>query len=205
LPPKTIWAKSHIREVQDAIKATCDTTTFAAIPTLWKQSILDEIRDKLGQAFCKCKNGGPEPCSPANVRNEDGTVFVLLSNGPAKVFSNCLGNNTPPVALAAMINGMAVGRSGIIDRQWQVFRTNHSTGAKIRVTAGVISCEGLAIYAGTVMIPTVVGIEVFCADCGTVGCATAHAEAADELTNPENYNVYTLEIDSAHAACHKCS
>ena len=53
------WAKSDLREMQDRIKETCPDIEFEAIPegkVRWKQSFIDEIREKLGEAWCECED-----------------------------------------------------------------------------------------------------------------------------------------------------
>src|SRR5690242_2693726 len=61
--PGTIWRKSHIKQVQDALKATCDSISFNTIPDLWKQSIVDEINTAIGQAWCNCEPEDDD-CTP---------------------------------------------------------------------------------------------------------------------------------------------
>jgi hypothetical protein len=84
-----IWRKSDIREVQDRISETCEDITWDAIPALWKQSIIDEIREKLGEAWCDCDC--TQPCGDAGFTEQN--VQVVTANGchknPAKCYSPC--------------------------------------------------------------------------------------------------------------------
>jgi len=61
--PDHIWTKSDVLEVQGALQQTCPDISFDDIPDLWKQSIIDEINDAIGQAWCNCEpNWECVPC-----------------------------------------------------------------------------------------------------------------------------------------------
>jgi len=201
--PGTIWRKSHIRQVQDAIKATCDDITFGPVPDLWEQSIVDEINNKLEQAWCNC-----DECNHDTVMAENGMEFLLYDNGPPIVVSPCLGNDTPDIPLRDLINAMQFGQSGIVSRIWRVFRRNHRNDGGISqavIATGVITCEGIVNYAGSATVATAAGVFVSCSDCHSQVCADTLANAAAILGEPGNfYNTYVLVIDSTHADCADC-
>jgi hypothetical protein len=195
--PNTVWRKSHIQEVQDALKATCDQIEFSPIPDLWKSSILAEIEGKLSQAWCNC-----------DCKSEDGTTVVLYDNGPPKVVSPCLGTDTPDILLRSLINNLQAGRSGIVGRIWRVFRRNHrNDGAvtQVQLATGVLSCQGIVSYVGNATVSTAAGIGVNCFDCHDSACADSLANAAAHLGDPNIfYNTYALVLDCSGAVCFDC-
>ena len=77
--PNHIWAKSDIREVQDAIKQTCDTITFDEIPDRWEQSIIDDINDSLDDAWCDCEEECQDECD--NAGDPEFTEFTVTTSG----------------------------------------------------------------------------------------------------------------------------
>lgn len=118
--PSTIWRKSHVRQLQDAISATCNSIVFDAIPDLWKQSIVDEIRSKLTQAWCNSSDCGPEDVAAA--RAEHGLMMLVLSVIPG-VYSNCNGNPAAPDTTAcALVNGLPLAMPGFSGREWRLKR-----------------------------------------------------------------------------------
>ena len=49
------WAKAaDIVAAQNAIKQICNTITFADVPDLWKQSIIDEFNTAISTGWCNC-------------------------------------------------------------------------------------------------------------------------------------------------------
>jgi hypothetical protein len=199
-----LWSKDDIREVQDALKETCDDISFDTIPDLWKQSIIDEINTAIGQAWCNCEPEEDE-CTPTLAHSEDGMEIVLYDNGPPKVVSDCIGTNTPDILLKDLVNGVTFGIDQVFSRIWRVFRRNirNDGGTSlVSLATGVLNCHGVASYLGTATVSTAAGIGVGCFDCSSEGCATALADAASHLGDPEIfYNQYVLVIDSTGAVC----
>jgi hypothetical protein len=135
--------------------------------------------------------------------------FDLYSNGPPRVVSDCLGNNTPDIQLRDLINGMTFGSSGIYSRIWRVFRRNHRNDGGINTaleSAGIMDCHGTVTFTSDHPIPSTSGVFVSCfPDCFTEVCADTLANAAAELSGPGNfYSQYVLVIDSTHAVCGEC-
>jgi len=75
-----VWAKSDIREVQDKLKQTCTDISFDDIPDKWLQSIIDDINDAKGKAWCHCNpnNPGPNPWPPPVPPMPPGTTAVVI-------------------------------------------------------------------------------------------------------------------------------
>lgn len=210
--PQHRWAKSDIREMQDAIMETCPSITFDEINDLWRQSTIDEIREKLGQAWCDCEE---EDDCETDLANEHMSEFILYTGPPPRVLSPCYGDPGagPYVSACSLYDGMQVGRSGIYDRVCRVFlrvfwndgtTTIHPTNS-----VGHVSCEGIAecmvdqnLYSGPY------GPWVSCGACFSAQiCIDALADA--ELTlanNPSQYGnyYYYLRIDTLSAFCWEC-
>lgn len=204
--PGHLWSKSDIQEVQDALRATCPSISFSEIPDLWKQSIVDEINEAIGQAWCDCEPDEDE-CDEEAIAAEDGLEILIFDNGPAKVVSTCLGTDTPPIALAPLINGLVVGAPGILARGWRVVRRNHRNDGVVTqssaLASGTLSCQGVVSYGGIVQLTTAAGVAVACGDCESEGCADALADAADQVANSPTvfYNSYHLILSTSSAFC----
>jgi len=205
--PNHRWSKADIQEVQDALKATCEDISFDTIPELWKQSIIDEINEAIEQAWCDCEPDDEPDCEQADIDAENGLEFALFNNGPPKVVSNCLGTDTPPIPLAPLIHGLTFGQPDIFNRVWRVVRRNHQNNGVVTqsspLASGILSCQGVVTYTGSVELTTAAGINVTCSDCFSTGCEFALAEAALAVgTQPTVfYNTYHLIIDTAAAFC----
>jgi hypothetical protein len=197
------WSKADIQAMQDALKATCPDISFSPIPQLWKQSILDEINEAIGQAWCNCEDDND--CTPEKIASEHGMEFFLYNNGPPRVISSCLGNDTPDIPLSSFINGMQVGQPNIYDRVWRVQRRNHyndghmSTSSPLAV--GIVSCQGIVTYTGPAGVSTVAGSLVFC-DCSDF-CMEHIANLQAMIPNipSQFYSTYHLILDSSGASC----
>lgn len=208
------WSKDDVQEVQDALKATCPSITFSAIPELWKQSIIDEITEAIGQAWCDCD----EECNQELIDSENGTEFFLLSSAPIKVTASCpsnpdlLGNSNPDVPLADVINGMQVGANNIFGRTWQVQRRNFKNNGTTNLTtiaSGSVGCNGTISYSGSVVMLGNAGIHVVCgSDCLNTACQDSIDESNANLSNTSwpfwgelFYSEYRLVITTTSAEC----
>lgn len=68
------WAKSDVREVHDKLnEMPGDCFTFENIPDLWKISIIKDIEEQLGEAWCDC--GAPCCFNCPNCDDEE-TLFL---------------------------------------------------------------------------------------------------------------------------------
>jgi hypothetical protein len=200
-----IWTKTDIQQVQNKIKATCSDISWHDIPALWKASITEEIRSKLGQAWCHC-NPTAKPCKNSDGRAEDGHEVLIYSNGPPVVVSNCYGNNTDPVLLRGFINGLQVALPGFFGRTWAAFRRNHyndgHTALSSSLATGVLSCQGKITYSGNAQIETVSGIGVNCFNCSDIACQAGLDQAQIDLSGPMIfYSTYFIRINAASAEC----
>lgn len=197
--PNTIWKKSHIREVQEAIKATCDEIEFDPIPDKWKQSIVDEIQDKLGQAWCNCEDDDDdEPCDPEIGQAEDGLTYVIREL-PWTVQSNCFGqtgDESTPVC--DLIGGMQVASPGFTGRFWRLERHRSNTQNVNVIANGQIDCDGVVVCTTTATIPDAQGIYIGCGDCSNSSCVEALA-AAQNGSGPTF--TYKLVVSAESADC----
>jgi len=138
------WSKADIQEVQDALISTCPDITFEAIPELWKQSIIDEITDAIGQAWCDCD------CDLDPIPSEDGLEFTFFTQGAGPLVD-------PPdeVLLSSLINGLTLGEPGIDGRTWAFFERVNLGGNEIESDELVIQplpCDGIVFYSGNEMV-----------------------------------------------------
>lgn len=187
------WSKDDIREVQDKLRQTCEDITFDEIPELWKQSIIDDINEALGEAWCDCECENPT--------EEDGTEIELRTLTP-RVRSNCQGD--PPDAVdtvCSVINGMQIGKSGVKDRQWRVIR-RFSTGTSSVIASGSIDCDGVVVCTGSAIMIQEGGYGVYveCFDCNLPECGTALADAATTVAGMPTLT-YVLRILASSASC----
>lgn len=197
IPPvgvKHRWSKDDIREVQDKLRETCPDITFSEIPETWKQSIIDEINDALGQAWCDC-----EECE--NPTEEDGTEIEIRVLEP-RVRSNCYGDSPDAVdTICSVVGGMQVGKTGVQGRQWRLIRRT-STGGSSVITGGSIDCDGIVQCTGSGIIPQVGGYGVFveCPNCSNPECGDALAAAAGTVATLPTLT-YVLRILASSADC----
>lgn len=190
--PKHRWAKSDIRRIHEAITATCPDITFAPIPMAWKQSTIDEIRDKLTQAWCNCD----DDCT-----DEDGTEFVVRMLTP-RVASNCFGDGDGLEPLCSVIGGLSVGRPGVRGRGWQLL--TKINGIYGPVAQGLISCQGQVVCGSGPSIATFYGIFVDCSSpCDAPVCQAALQQAAQTVATMPSL-AYVLRINALSAYCAPC-
>lgn len=206
VPEMTIWAKSHIRELQDALIETCPEIEFDDIDDLWRQSTIDEIRDKFGQAWCDCE------CDP---QQEAGTIIELGTFEPV-VFSNCPGYPdafNPPYPRACDFDGFQIAIEGICGRRWQLRRNGLTIKSSSINCDGTINCNPNTTGGNPLIGPT--GIAVICTSggppdltgCGTAFCESQLADAeASIASNPELYPTYTFTVHilTNNAYCCEC-
>lgn len=203
--PNTIWRKSHIREVQEAIKATCSEIQFDTIPDLWQQSILDEIRNKLEQAWCDCEPDD-EPCTQAKIQAEHGAQFSIFQNGPPRI--NCNGDDGVDLFVRDFINGRQFGQPGIFLRVWRLFRFNHRNDGIIQqssaLASGVLSCQGILTYTGNQLMHTTSGVHcgACCPGAQDQFCQDVLVICNDLLNQPSTfYSEWKIIIDTQNAFC----
>lgn len=105
LPPECHrWAKSDIREVQDALKLMpTDCVQFGPIPDLWKTSIIEEIEAQLENAWCDCEDEiccEPCPNCGTNISTflfEFETTDCVDVEEPPPCVSNCAEDELDPL------------------------------------------------------------------------------------------------------------
>lgn len=151
--PNHIWTFGDIEEVQEALIATCATIEFEETPELWKQSIIDEINDAIGEAWCDCV------CDEPPIPAEDGLEFVFFSipSGPAV---------EPPeeALLSSLINGIVLGAPDIPGRTWAFFERLNLDGNILDsddIVIQLLPCDGVVNYAGSeTVITSTIGEDV---------------------------------------------
>lgn len=57
-----IWAVEDIEEVHDKLIETCPDIFFSEELVMWEQGIIDEIEEKMSEAWCDCEEGEPVEC-----------------------------------------------------------------------------------------------------------------------------------------------
>lgn len=206
--PEHRWAKSDIRAVQDKIKETCPEITFAEIPDLWKQEILDEIYEKLEEAWCDCD------CA---AESEHGTQFTIMTAPPPRVTSNCLGDVFVPAPVCNLIHGMQVGVPGICNRQWRllikrVYNDGHMDQSTL--LNGSINCDGTVQCTSSLQMDflngglTPNGIFISCGTCNA-SCDDSIAESEQYIADhPEEFFTASLVLEirsqAVGATCCEC-
>lgn len=158
VPESHRWAKSDIREMQDRIKETCPDIVFDEIPDLWEQQTIDEIRDKLGMAWCDCDCDDLEflPCDFGTLTEVNIGISVdyehLVEFGNTGIFiKQYSAFNYGPV-----LNGMQVAQPGYRDRYWTLYRKTTFTDGTFGYSEnqftfnapnrGRVECDGTIIY-----------------------------------------------------------
>lgn len=157
------WSKDDIQEVHDKLIATCSTISFSGIPELWKQSIIDEINSALESAWCDCDDDSDD-CG--DMTDEGGTEIDLLTQINGYVILGCDTNPAMLLPLSEMINGMSIGRPGIVGRTWRLYRRIEGSGSgSYQNLEGSVACDGTIVYGGTQTISTHNLLFGFCSNC----------------------------------------
>jgi hypothetical protein len=136
-----LWAEiDDVQNMQNKIKETCPDIEFETIPELWKQDTIDEINEKLDEAWCECLFA---PCEFSTVQGGYLDVFLM----DAICDFNCTETQAfERMDWAPRVEGLQVATPGFRDRFWRVFKYRSSTGEKAfhfpTGTTGFIDCEG---------------------------------------------------------------
>lgn len=151
--PNHRWSKADIEQVHEAIMATCDEISFNSIPDLWRQSTVDEIYEKLSEAWCDCE------CDLNEALFFDELVLRELE---PQLFTECPYGTPPPADLeekdnlCELLNGMQVGPPNILGRQYAVIRKRTGTSSffydyEIEMGRGTVDCFGRIICPSVTM------------------------------------------------------
>lgn len=194
------WSKADIQEVHDKLMATCSAISFSDIPELWEQSVIDEINEALGEAWCDCEDDGGDDdgdddgdesgCTDENKYSEHWTTISLMditysyciTSGLFGGGTKCRGNGCGAIGgfpngytnIGQMINGMQVGAPGIVGRRWLLYRQVGDSVYYLEEWA--ISCDGRVVCPFDIWVKTE---EVFlgaCFDCDFSNPACSAAE-----------------------------
>lgn len=193
LPANTIWRKSHVTEVQNALAETCSSIGFGSVPNVWSQSILNEISSQLGNAWCDCEEDCGDPT------DENGMEWELFTQG-VEVFSNCPGFRPGPEAIPAssftgdkQLKPERTGRVWTISARWPGLEAEERARGPVNCDGSLgAPTEDKGIYDAT-------GVTVFCSgSCSDSSCQTAlqNAEANLSQSNPATFYLMIIAISA---------
>jgi hypothetical protein len=117
--PDHIWTKTDIQNLQNKLKETCEEISFSDIPDLWKQSIIDEIENALGQAWCGCDDECTEE-KLAPVRALDGLIMPVLTAPSIFIDKVCEPGVIPTTTIKDLINGIQLIPEGFDGAFWRL-------------------------------------------------------------------------------------
>lgn len=194
VPAGTIWGRSHITQVQNALAETCGSISFSEPQSgLWDQGILNEISGQLGSAWCDCE----DDCDP---HSEENVEWELFTQG-VEVFSNCAGRAAPAQLPASSFIGDKQLEPGKIGRLWIITarRTGFPADERAR---GRVACSGeLEDPISDNGIFDATGITVFCTgSCSDPDCQAAIQDAENDLGDSIPAT-YFLSIMTVSAEC----
>jgi hypothetical protein len=204
-----IWTFGDIEEVQNKLKETCEDISFSDTPDKWKESIITEINDAIGQAWCDCEDECTEEDTAALRAEHEAETFIF--NAPLRVSTDCNGDPSEPnISVSGLINGMQIAIPGGVNRFWQFIRKNVRNGGGVFTTViltGTLECDGTVFYEGSHMISEASGAYVACGvDCGNETCALAIADAEEFIASDDAfYSDYYIRLDADQADCVDCA
>jgi hypothetical protein len=200
-----IWSVGDIEVVRNKLIETCADISFSEPLELWQPGMIDEIENALGETWCDCE----DECDP----HEEQGIVINLFTYPATVYvtPECdgYGPQPPSVPLSSVIDGMQVGKDGVVNRRWTVWQLPIEGYTPPEYffpwvrASGWVSCEGLIEYSGSVEMPGGWGIGVSCpAGCNQFCRDTiAAAEASISGYGPL---VWDIQITTSSAVCEEC-
>lgn len=209
LAPNTIWRRSHIAQLRQALAETCASIGFGPVPNIWSATILTEIRSQIGKAWCDCDDeeddGCPEGVDPTV---ENGLIFELFTQG-LEIFANCFGRRPAPTTIdpQSLVDGIQL-QEGFDDRAFAIVAEPVNPGQfgspdSYSPAGGTVDCKGkLTVSRNTTPITDATGTVVFCANCDA-DCEQHIEELEAELNPATDPHIvkYHIVIFATSARC----
>ncbi len=196
------WSVDDVQEMRDKMMETCPDISFNEELELWEPAFIDEIETALEEMWCDC-------CSEEFLHDEEGLTLTIVEYPPLVYSSSiCLDRPwIPPIPVSPIIDGMQIGKSGINDRKWKLWRepvTNHpAMTTRVFIRSGSITCEGQITYGGNLKIEASHGDSFSYFGSSEELCQIFLQNTQDGIAGWGSL-VYSIEISTLNAECADC-